>query len=215
MDLRISCMQDKARRLLRQPLAMPVAVGAVSLLILIGSVRQYHQWQALMVKQDATSTPATASPVPQAINQARIAMLFGAPAAPRAAPPQMTYLSLKLVGSFVDIARQHSAALIQADGKPARRVMVGQYVVSGVRLAAVSADHVLLERNGATERLSFPRTVGFAAADGRADQGASYTPLKTSHLSQLTGISNNNIRHKARLLRQEIKRQHGSSRIAM
>jgi hypothetical protein len=128
MDLRISCMQDKARRLLRHPLAMPVAMGAVSLLILIGSAEQYRQLQALMGKQDAISTPATANPTPQAINQARIAKLFGAHVAQSAAPPQTTNLPLKLLGSFVNVAPENSAALIQADGKAARRVIVQVFV---------------------------------------------------------------------------------------
>lgn len=215
MDLRISCMQDKARRLLRQPLAMPVAVGAVSLLILIGSARQYHQWQALMVKQDATSTPATASPAPQVINQARIATLFGAPAAPSDSPPQRTDLPLTLLGSFVNARPESSAALIQTDGKPARRVIVGQELVSGVRLAAVATDYLLLERNGTAERLYFPRPVGFAAANDLTNYGASYTTLKTYHLSQLTGVSHEQARQKAQLLKQEVRLLHKINQISM
>lgn len=152
-------MQDKARRLLRHPLAMPVAMGALSLLILIGLVQQYHQRQALMVKQDATSTPATANPAPQAINQARVTKLFGEPTASRISSPQKTDLPLALLGGFVNARPESSTARIQANGKCARRLIVGNDVLSGVRLAAVSADHVLLEGNRSLENLVFRRSL--------------------------------------------------------
>ncbi|MCB2256643.1 MULTISPECIES: type II secretion system protein N [Pseudomonadaceae] len=183
------------------------------MLIIIGSAQQYHQFRALMVKQDAILTPATASPAPQAINQDRIAKLFGIHAAQSASPPQTTNLQLKLLGSFVNVTPEISAALIQAKGKLARRLIVGQYVVTGVHLAAVSADHVLLERNGATERLFSPRIVESAAADDRAAYRASYAPLNTYHLGKLTGISSEQARQKNQLLRKLIKHHYTNEKV--
>lgn len=179
MDLRISCMQDKARRLLNHPPTMSVAMGTVCLLTFVRSA--HPQWQALVVKQDSRSTPATANPAPKVIDQTRIAKLFGVPAA----PSQMTNLPLTLLGSFVSAKPDSFAALIQADGKPARRVIVRQELFSGVRLAAVATDYVLLERNDASEQLSSPRNIEFAEADGCTDYGTSYTveniPLRYAH----------------------------------
>jgi type II secretory pathway component PulC len=179
-------------------------MGTVSLLILIGAAQQYHQLQALMFKQDARSTPATANPAPQAIDQARIAKLFGAHAAQSAVPPQATNFPLELLGSFVNVAPENSAALIQAEGKPARRVIVGQNVASGVRLAAVSADHVLLERNGVSEHLTFPRTLEHKKVHSREKPEMAYTLLIALHLDSLTEISTKQTRSRNEFLRKEL-----------
>lgn len=180
-------MHDKARRLLRHPL--PIAMGAVNFLILIGSARQCHQLQALMVKQHAILTPATTSPAPQAMNQDRIAKLFGIHAAKSASSPQATNLPLKLLDSFVNVTSESSAALIQVDGELARRVIFGQDVVSGVRLAALATDHMLLERNGISEHLNSSRASEFTKAYSTENSGASYIQLQKSHPSKLVGLS--------------------------
>lgn len=204
MDLRISSMQGLAHRLLRHHLTLPVAMGMVSVLFILSAMKEYHQWRSLMDVGHAAPVFVPEKPASYAINQTRIANLFGAPEATNNKPLRKTNLRLQLVGSFVSADFKSSAAFIQTDGKPARRVTIGQEVVSEVHLAAVSTDHVLLKRNGVSEILSFPRVMEQVGIINPTDLPR--TPLTTGHLSRIHGFNGNDARQKIQHLQQQLKK---------
>lgn len=92
--------------------------------------------------------------------------LFGeTPARPGAGGEAASTLSLILRGTVADGDPKAGLAVVAgADGNE-RAFRVGEEVVSGVRLAAVYPDRIVLSRGGAEETLRLPRERNLAPAD--------------------------------------------------
>ncbi len=81
------------------------------------------------------------------------AHLFGGAAEP-AAPTGLTALNYKLLGVFATREREGMAAIINTGDPKNKAVRAGEEVAPGIVLDMVFADHVLLRRQGVTERLN-------------------------------------------------------------
>ncbi|MDC7823779.1 hypothetical protein PQS90_01335 [Pseudomonas sp. BLCC-B13] len=98
-------------------LAVPVAMGAVSLLFLTGLAQEIPSVASTDGSAGCNVPAATANSALQAIDRVRIAKLFSAHTVQNAVPTQVTNPPVKLLGSFVN-ATENSAAHIHAGGNP-------------------------------------------------------------------------------------------------
>lgn len=106
-------------------------------------------WTWALGAPAAVAAPSYAAPAAlAAADAARLRGLFGAPraATPAAAGP------LRLVG----VVAPSQAVFALQGGKP-RAARPGEEIVPGSILREVHRDHVVVERNGAVERLGFER----------------------------------------------------------
>ena len=87
------------------------------------------------------------------------AHLFGAPPA-GSGPIQATSAPLVLTGTLAGPDPNRGWAIIGETAQAARLYSAGATMPSGVRLAEVYTDHVLIDRNGARELLALPRKMG-------------------------------------------------------
>lgn len=92
----------------------------------------------------------------QAANIAPIAQLFGA-------RPGADGGDIRLVGVIAQGARGDGIALLAVDGQPAQAIRAGEQIATGVTLAEVRADRVLVNRSGATQEVRLPAKT---ASDG-------------------------------------------------
>jgi general secretion pathway protein C len=81
-----------------------------------------------------------------------------------AADAPQTTMPLVLAGVLATGDPKTGQAIIGANATSAKRYGVGDMIQGGARLSAVYMDRVLIERNGATEALSLPRTSSLATA---------------------------------------------------
>ena len=91
--------------------------------------------------------------------------------------------NIQVVGLASAAAR--SSAILSVDGKPARAFAVGDDVTGGVKLVAVNADTVIIDRNGARVELPAPQRPSVAVLTsgvGKTRQGAD-TPLPASQVA--------------------------------
>jgi general secretion pathway protein C len=70
--------------------------------------------------------------------------------------PTATGIAIRLLGIVAATAGQDGYAVVQLDSKKILAVRAGQELAPGIRLLEVGADHLLLERGGARETLSWP-----------------------------------------------------------
>jgi general secretion pathway protein C len=105
-------------------------------------------WTWALAAPAAVAAPSYAAPAAlEAADAARLRGLFGAPrAAPAAAGP------LRLVG-----VASPSRAIFALQGEKPRAARPGEEIVPGTTLREVHRDHVVVERNGALERLGLER----------------------------------------------------------
>jgi len=82
-----------------------------------------------------------------------------------AGPAAVTSLAVKLFGVRVDDATGGGSAIVAGPDDMQRSVSVGEEVAPGVRLKAVSFDHVTLDRGGAAEELYLDQSAAPPAAD--------------------------------------------------
>ncbi len=68
-----------------------------------------------------------------------------------------TGIAVGLLGVVAASGSQPGYAVLRLDAKQTVAVREGGEIESGVRLAEVHADHVVLERNGARETLAWPK----------------------------------------------------------
>jgi len=87
------------------------------------------------------------------------ARLFGGAAEPTA-PTGLTSLNFKLLGVFATQEQKGTAAIINTGDPKNKAVRAGEEVAPGIVLDTVFADHVLLRRQGVTERLNLDRKGG-------------------------------------------------------
>lgn len=136
-------------------------VTTLCLLLVVGMTlsltRQSVEHLRLLRSPPAEQGAAAPNSAPRPSSPEQLQRLFGSPlaaAGEQVAPP--TRQQLTLLASFVHPDAQRSAAIIQIAGTPPRRIAVGAQVNASTRLHAVRPDHVVLERNGLRESLSFP-----------------------------------------------------------
>ncbi len=117
-----------------------------------------------------------------------LTLLFGPDLTQPLAPPTTT-LRLTLHGSFVNVDPLRSSAIIQRNGDKPQRFAIDSELESGVRLHAVYADRVEIERNGRRETLHFP-------SRGRAGIAPTLsTPLTAEeHAAQLDALQDDSLR---------------------
>ncbi len=92
--------------------------------------------------------------------------LFGLAVGSHFELPSQTQTSsnMKLLGVFAAIGSLPAFAIVSVDGKPAQPVQAGNEVASGVVMAEVHPEYVVLRRNGATERLNLEKIASSAMA---------------------------------------------------
>jgi general secretion pathway protein C len=80
---------------------------------------------------------------------APVAQLFGA-------QPGGEGADIRLVGVIAQGGQGRGIALLAVDGRPAMSTRAGEEIASGVTLAEVHADRVLVNRSGATQEIRLP-----------------------------------------------------------
>ena len=105
-----------------------------------------------------------ASAVPSG-NVAAVGSIFGNPPRNQAAAAP-TGIAIKLLGVVAASGGRRGYAVVQLDAKQVLAVHEGEDVAPGVRLAEVLADHVILERSGVRETLTWPQKKGSGQAAG-------------------------------------------------
>ncbi len=134
----------------------PLVLSALLLLLLAASLAwQSLEWQRLLRSPPAAVESRLAA-APSTPTLAQLAALFGPAPAAQGEPPATT-LRLTLHGSFVNANPLRSSAIIQRNGDKPQRFEVGSELESGVRLHAVYAERIEVERNGRLETLHFPQ----------------------------------------------------------
>lgn len=123
----------------------------------------YQDWQ-LLTAEDTSSRPtdvARSSNSPVSITPLLAAHLFGQPSKANNTPlaevvnaPE-TRLRLKLRGVFAHSDNDQSRALVAEQDKSAQYYRLGDSLPGGATLDRVATDHVVLNRNGVLETLSF------------------------------------------------------------
>lgn len=68
----------------------------------------------------------------------------------------ITQLNLVLSGVLDNSAKDKASALVSEKGKPAQRVYIGDSLPGGAELYSVAVDHIVLQRNGKMEKLTYP-----------------------------------------------------------
>ena len=126
-------------------------LATLSALVLLGVVLAYWSWAWL--------APAPVPRAPAAVEAASPASsaggLFGSvkrgPAAAAA-----TSNAVHLLGVVAASGGRPGHAVLRLDAKKTVAVLQGEDVEPGLRLAEVHTDHVVLERNGAREKVALP-----------------------------------------------------------
>ena len=137
----------------RSGLAQTAVVSSVTLaaLLLLGVVLAYWTWVWVAPRSDPRAQPLAEATggIASAIS------LFGNVQQGRniAAP---TGIAINLLGVVAASGDRRGYAVVQLEGKQVLAVHEREDIAPGIRLAEVHADHVILERNGARETLTWP-----------------------------------------------------------
>lgn len=132
-----------------------------------------------LVAPPAALAPASrATPPRPAFDVARLqaAQLFGAAAPVAGAAAPRTNVPLVLAGTLAGSEPDRGLAIVGENAQSARVYAVGATLPGGVKLHAVYADRVILDRNGALETLPLPRQI----APGTGFAGARRAPAPTA-----------------------------------
>lgn len=125
---------------------LPPAVLDAALVAALAVTMAYWTW-VLAAPAAVAASSYSAPAAPDAAAAARMRALFGAPrAAPAAEGP------LRLAGVVAP-----SRAVFAVQGAKPRAARPGEEIVPGTILREVHRDHVVVERNGALERLGLER----------------------------------------------------------
>lgn len=141
------------RRLSLAPLALPALNSLLALAA--GLCLAYWAWQAWASAQ-AAGTPSVGLPMPVVASVSAapaVAAHFFSPATGEAAKARGDF---RLVGTFAGArGRPGVAIIVGSDGRPAS-FPKGAEIAPGVVLQEIAADHVLLGRDGVSEKLELP-----------------------------------------------------------
>jgi general secretion pathway protein C len=137
----------------RSGLAQTAMVSLVTLaaLVLLGVVLAYWTWAWLAPRPEPRAQPL-ADPVGRV---ASANSLFESVQRDQniAAP---TGIAIKLLGVVAASGGRRGYAVVQIEARQILAVHEGEDIALGIRLAEVHADHVILERNGTRETLTWP-----------------------------------------------------------
>lgn len=194
-------MPSPAARRWMQLHSPTLACALVVLAMSLALAWQTSDWLRVLRAPTQGDTPTQAQQPARASSQ-QLAQLFGAGELDAAAPAPATNLRLTLLGSFVHADPARSSAIVRPEGGEARRYRVGDELPNGIRLHAVYADRVEVERNGRRESLSFPRSQS-------DNQAMTYPSSETSTdaLDQLDALEADNLeqlRERMDALRQQM-----------
>jgi len=137
----------------RSRLAQTAVVSLVTFaaLALLGVVLAYWTWAWLAPRPEPRAQAAV-----QPGGRAEAAFgLFGTARGDTGAAP--TGIVVGLLGVVAASGGQSGYAVLRLDSKQTVAVREGGEIESGVRLAEVHADHVVLERSGVRETLAWPK----------------------------------------------------------
>jgi general secretion pathway protein C len=118
-------------------------------LALLGMVLAYWTWAWFAPRAEPRMPLASVD----AGSTAAAGQVFGQAARDSAAP---TGIAMRLLGIVAASRGRQGNAVVQLDGKQILAVTEGGDVAPGIRLAEVHPDHVVLERGGARETLTWP-----------------------------------------------------------
>ncbi len=148
-----------------------------------------------------TATPTDtnpSSPQRNTINNTEIfgTMVYAPQPKPQAAPSkpapiQVSPLTIQLLGTIV--AGEHSAAIVRIKaGAKQETFMLHDFIQSGVRLEQVETDAIVVQRNGASERIVMQK---------KKSLGSSYTPTAPTPAVQAPRYQARQIIHRSYLNR--------------
>ena len=137
-------------------------MATFSALLLLGLVMAYWTW-VWFAPDPESRAPAAADTVGRVTSASG---LFGSSQRGRndAAP---TGIAIKLLGVAAATAGKRGYAVVELETREILAVREGNDIVSGVRLAEVHSDHVILERNGARESLVWPSKTSARISESR------------------------------------------------
>jgi general secretion pathway protein C len=143
-----------------------IAVVTIAALALLGLVGGYWTWQWLAPRPEP-HVQAQADPSGQIASALE---LFGSIQKDGKAPAP-TGMAIRLLGVVAAIEGRDGYAVVVLDGRQIIATREGQDIAPGILLAAVAADHVVLDRNGVRETLAWPeKTPGAEPAAQRANR---------------------------------------------
>lgn len=127
-------------------------LATLAALVLLAAVLAYWSWRWV------APPPASRAPAAELAAGAAADGLFGklSSASSAVAPPS----AVRLMGVVAAATGRSGYAVLKMDAKKAVAVPQGEDIEPGLRLAEVHADHVVLERNGAREKLAWPQKGG-------------------------------------------------------
>jgi general secretion pathway protein C len=150
-------------------LAQTAVVSALTLaaVALLGLVLAYWTWAWFAPRAE----PRVEAVAEQSGGVASANALFGSVQRNQntAAP---TGIAIKLLGVVAASAGRRGYAVVQLEAKQILVVHDGEDVAPGIRLAEVHPDHVILERGGTRETLTWPEKKTSASASPRAAEAA-------------------------------------------
>lgn len=128
-----------------------VAALTTASLVLLALVAAHWTWQWLVPRLEAPAQPAASV----SDHRAAANVLFGKPlAAPAGTASTTTAISLLVIVAATTGNRGYIVA--RTGAKEVITVREGDEVVPGIRLAGIATDHVILERGGTRETLTWP-----------------------------------------------------------
>lgn len=122
-------------------------VAALALLALVGA---HWTWQWL-APDSVSRAPTTSNEIGHAASSGS---LFGS--VDRESTSAPSGIEVKLLGVVAATAGGREYAVLRIEPRQIITVAKGDEIVPGVRLADIAADHVVLERGGIRETLSWP-----------------------------------------------------------
>lgn len=126
------------------------------LALALGLLVARSTWYFLMPKKEAAKISPVQVSIEEAANAVIAANLFRGQA-PAAEPAIEAASEFKLRGVFAGTDRLPAMAIINVPGKGDQPVRAGAEIVPGLELAAVYPDHVIVRRQGISERLNLER----------------------------------------------------------
>lgn len=135
---------------LAQTAAIAMVTVAAVVLLAIVAARWSWTWFAPSPVPRAQSVTAAGSGAPAGT-------LFGnAGRDGSLGSPVRTANAIKLLGIVAASPGRRGYALVQLEANEQLAVLEGEEIVPGLRLAEIAADHLILERSGTRETLSWP-----------------------------------------------------------
>ncbi len=137
--------------------AQTAAVFAVysGALVLLGLVLAYWTWAWFAPMPEPRSAGAEQSAARAAAPSPAASGLFGRTGMQQG-PPGTASGSIRLLGVVAASGSFPAYAIVRVDPQGILAVRAGEDIAPGIRLAAVHADGVVLERTGRREALGFP-----------------------------------------------------------